>query len=153
MEAPLENIQVTSGTQNALVIALLSFFKAGDKIAIDSYSYPNFISLAKLLNIQLIAVESDEYGMRPDVLELNCKTNGIKGIYLVPSCANPTTIVIPQERRKKIAEVIMKQNLVLIEDDTYAFLASELIPISCYAPTRYIYISGTSKALLSLIHI
>lgn len=37
--------------------------------------------------------------------------------------------------------------LVLIEDDTYAFLASELIPISCYAPTRYIYISGTSKAL------
>lgn len=147
MEAPLENIQVTSGTQNALVIALLSFFKAGDKIAIDSYSYPNFISLAKLLNIQLIAVESDEYGMRPDVLELNCKTNGIKGIYLVPSCANPTTIVIPQERRKEIAEVIMKQNLILIEDDTYAFLASELIPISCYAPNRYIYISGTSKAL------
>ncbi|XBX04674.1 PLP-dependent aminotransferase family protein [Enterocloster clostridioformis] len=147
MEAPLENIQVTSGTQNALVIALLSFFKAGDKIAIDSYSYPNFIGLAKLLHIQLIAVENDECGMVPEALELSCKTNGIKGIYLVPSCGNPTAIAMPQERRDKIAEIIKKQNLILIEDDTYAFLAPEMIPISCYVPNQYIYISGTSKAL------
>ncbi len=57
MEVPLEDVMTTSGTQNALVISLLSFFKAGDKIAIDLFSYPNFISLANLLNIQLIAIQ------------------------------------------------------------------------------------------------
>lgn len=147
MDVPLENILITSGTQNALVISLLSFFKAGDKIAIDSFSYPNFIGLANLLNIQLIAIENDARGMIPECLEMNCKTNNIRGIYLIPSCSNPTAVTMPQERRIAISDTIRKQNLILIEDDTYAFLAPELIPISHYVPERFIYISGASKAL------
>ena len=147
MKVPLENIIITSGAQNALVISLLSLFKAGNKIAIDLFSYPNFIGLANLLNIQLIAIENDEYGMIPECLEMNCKVNGIKGIYLVPSCNNPTAIMMPQSRREKIASIIQKHNLILIEDDPYAFLASELHPISCSVPEQFIYISGTSKAL------
>ncbi|MDE7425925.1 MAG: PLP-dependent aminotransferase family protein [Lachnospiraceae bacterium] len=147
MNVPLDNILITSGTQNALVISLQSFFSAGDKIAIDSYSYPNFIGLANLLNIQLVAIENDECGMIPESLEMNCKINGIKGIYLVPSCNNPTAITMPQCRRDKIAKIILNNQLLLIEDDTYAFLAPNLYPISCSVPEQFIYISGTSKAL------
>lgn len=147
MEVPLENVMTTSGTQNALVISLLSLFKAGDKIAIDLFSYPNFIGLANLLNIQLIAIENDECGMIPECLEMNCKMNVIKGIYLVPSCSNPTAITMPQSRREKIAAIIQEYNLILIEDDPYAFLAPDLYPISCSVPDQFIYISGTSKAL------
>ena len=51
----MEDIILTSGTQNALAIALLSLFRSGDKIATDSYTYSNFITLAKQLNVQQTA--------------------------------------------------------------------------------------------------
>ncbi len=141
------NIIITSGTQNAFVIALLSLFQAGDKIAVDSFSYPNFIKLARQLNIQLIAVDGDEQGMNPQSLEMCCKNNLIKGIYLVPSCNNPTAITMPQLRRDEIAAIVNRHKLILIEDDTYSFLAPDLVPISGSIKDRFIYISGTSKAL------
>lgn len=86
----MEDIILTSGTQNALAIALLSLFRSGDKIATDSYTYSNFITLAKQLNIQLIPIEDDEQGMLPEELEKQSKLHDIKGIYLMPSCTNPT---------------------------------------------------------------
>ncbi len=141
------NIIITSGTQNAFVIALISLFQAGDKIAVDSFSYPNFIKLARQLNIQLIAVDGDEQGMNPQSLEMCCKNNHIKGIYLVPSCNNPTAITMPQLRRDEIATILNRHKLILIEDDTYSFLVPDLVPISCSVEERFVYISGTSKAL------
>ena len=60
MDIPVDNISVISGGQNAFTLALISLFGAGDKIAVDSYTYPNFIELANMLKIQLIPVVGDQ---------------------------------------------------------------------------------------------
>ena len=39
IEAKKENIGITSGSQNALVIALMALFKPGDKIVTDAFTY------------------------------------------------------------------------------------------------------------------
>ena len=101
-----DQIILTSGTQNALAITLLSLFKAGDKIVSDVYTYSNFISLAKQLGIQLIPAAADREGMRPDSLEKQCNLMDIKGVYLMPSYHNPTSITMSAERRKEISLVI-----------------------------------------------
>ena len=117
------NLLLTSGTQSALAIVLTALFDAGDRIAVDGYTYANFIGLAKQLNIRLIPIEGDVDGMLPDALARQRQQINIKGVYLMPSCANPTGIVMPEERRRKIAAVLRKHNMFLIEDDAYGFTA------------------------------
>ena len=143
-----EDIILTSGTQNALVVSLLSLFKAGDKIAADTFTYSNFINLAKQLNIQLIPINSDCQGVLPDELEKQCRLLDIKGIYLMPSCANPTGNTMPLERRKAVGDIISRQNIILLEDDTYGFIADDRIcPMAALIPEHTIYLHGLSKSL------
>lgn len=142
------NTLITAGAQNALAAILSSLFEAGDKIAVDPYTYPNFISLANLLYLHLIPIETDEHGMRPDALESACATQNIKGLYLMPTGTNPTNIAFTSRRRKEIAQLIRKKNLIAIEDDNYAALMEEKCPpITLEAPENCLFISGISKPL------
>ncbi|BAK99839.1 putative GntR family transcriptional regulator [Oscillibacter valericigenes Sjm18-20] len=148
LEISTDNIIFTSGGQNALSIALISLFQPGDKIAVDCYTYPNFIGLANLLRIQLIPIQLDDWGMLPEELERNCRTTNLKGIYLMPSCSNPTNLTMPMERRKQLATVIKRYDLILIEDDTYSFLLPGLyLPFAAQIPDQTVYICGTSKSI------
>lgn len=123
-------------------------FRAGDKIATDTYTYSNFITLAKQLGIQLIPVEADGQGMMPEALEKQRKLHDIKGIYLMPSCTNPTGVTMPAERRKAISQIITNYNMILIEDDTYGFIADDKIPpMAAMIPAHTIYLHGISKSL------
>lgn len=154
MDVSIENIAVTSGGQNSFSLILMALFHPGDKIAVDIYTYPNFIELAKILNIQLVPIEGDELGMKPERLDAVCRTNPMKGIYVSPSCNNPTAVTMDMNRRKEIAEVINKHGLILIEDDVYSFLApSGFFPISHFVPERFVYILSIAKSLSSGIRV
>ncbi|OKP76225.1 GntR family transcriptional regulator [Paenibacillus sp. P3E] len=153
LDVHVDNIAITSGGQNALTLILASLFHPGDKIAVDRYTYPNFIELANILNIQLVPIEGDDWGMLPDRLETACGMNTIRGIYLVPSCNNPTAVMMDTKRRQEIANVIKRNNLLLIEDDIYAFLAPHYLPVSHWVPDNFLYISSIAKSLSSGIRV
>ena len=154
IDADIENIAITSGAQNALAVILISLFHSGDKIAVDVYTYPNFIELANMLDIQLIPIKGDNVGMKPEELDAQCKLNNIQGIYLMPSCSNPTGTLMNMERKQELAEIIKKNNLLLIEDDIYYFLNPEnYISITSFVPEQSIYINSISKSLCSGIRV
>ena len=142
------NVMIVAGAQNALSVILISLFKAGDKIAVDEFTYTNFKGLANLLHIQLISVEADHYGMKPEALLSVCKNNDVCGIYLMPTCSNPTSIFMPQTRREELAYIIRQYDLLLIEDDIYSFLAPENAePFFSMLPERTLHICSLSKSL------
>lgn len=143
-----DDVFITSGTQNALAVILLSLFQPGDKIGTTRLTYTGFKSAASMIGIQLVAIDTDKDGLLPDMLERAYQINGIKGLYIMPECQNPTTCTLPAERRKAIAEIVRKYGLILIEDDTMSFLGNtDLPPVSSFAPENSLYINGTSKAL------
>jgi DNA-binding transcriptional MocR family regulator len=153
IKAEVEQIAITSGGQNAITVALAALFEPGDSIAVDLFTYPNFIELSKLLGVRLVAVPSDSSGMIPEELNTLCHTKNIKGMFLMPSCINPTSIKMPPARRREIAALAEKHELVIIEDDSYAFLAIEdepdYFPIFNLVPERCVYISSVSKPVCS----
>lgn len=154
INANIENIAITSGAQNSSALVLISLFKSGDRIAVDIYTYPNFIDLANTMNIQLVPIEGDIFGMKPEELDMQCKLNKIQGIYLIPSCNNPTAVMMSMERREELAKVIKKYSLILIENDIYSFLAPENFkPVTSFIPDQSIYILSVSKSLCSGIRI
>lgn len=154
IHADQEHIAIVSGAQNALAIALTALFKPGDRMATDLYTYSNFIELAKMLHIQLVPIPGDQFGMLPNELEKQCAQTKIQGIFLMPSCSNPTTIMISDFRKHELASVIRKHQLILIEDDIHAFLTAGTIsdyqqPMFQLLPEQSVYICGTSKSICS----
>ncbi len=148
LDVEAENILITSGTQNALSIILMTLFEKGDRILVDEYTYTGLISLASYMNIILIPVLGNENGMDMEVLHAACKREQPKGIYLMPDYQNPTTISINEKKRIAMAKVINQYNLLLIEDATYSFsVVDKLKPVSAYVPEQSLYIMGTSKAI------
>lgn len=148
LEADEHNTVIAAGAQNALATVLSTMFEAGDRIAVDTYTYPNFISLANMLYLQLVPIETDGEGMCTERLESACALQKIKGIYMMPAGANPTNIACSGSRKKEIAGIIRKWNLIAIEDDNYAALVAEPYrPVALEAPEHCIYVSGLSKPL------
>ncbi|MGT2907827.1 aminotransferase-like domain-containing protein [Streptococcus dentiloxodontae] len=154
INADSENLFLTSGTQNALLLLFLTVFKPGDKIAADMFTYTNFIALAQRFKIELIPVASDEKGIITEDLQKKCRQQKIKGLYLIPTSNNPTGTTITLERRLEIASVIEKNHLLLIEDDAYAFTNYERLPaLSTLIPNQSVYIHSLSKALFAGLRI
>ncbi len=148
IRAKTDNILLPAGAQNALAVVLISLFQAGDKIAVDAFTYTNFKGLANFLHIQLISVEADEFGMSPHSLLQACRNTEIKGIYLMPTCSNPTSIFMPVSRRREIAGIACQFRLLLIEDDIYSFLAPNGVKsFFSILPEQTVHICSISKSL------
>ncbi len=149
-----DHMMLTSGAQNAIAIALFALFEPGDRIAVESFSYSNFIEVAKRFRIQLIPIPCDNMGMLPGELEAACKRRKINGIFLMPSCNNPTAVITTERRKQALSTIIRHNDLILIEDDAYAFISlgdEDLYssPMQCLMPERTVYISTASKPICS----
>lgn len=117
-----------------------------------------FIELARMYRIQLVPIPGDASGMLPQVLDNQCQLLDIRGIFLMPSCTNPTTVMMTDGRKRDIANVIQKHNLLLIEDDIHAFLTAGHLeeykqPMYSLLPDQTIYISSTTKSICSGLRI
>lgn len=148
IEALPENMIISSGTQNALAVILMTLFDKSDRMIVDEFTYTGLKSLAKYLGIILVPVKGDLTGMDLEALEQVCHREKAKGIYLMPDCQNPTSVNLSEEKRQAISQIIRKHDLLLIEDGTCSFTAEKkTIPISTRIPERSFYIHGTSKVL------
>ena len=150
VKTDISHTAIFSGAQNVISAALLSLFRLGDKIATDAFTYANLIGTARMMHIPLVPVPGDQYGMLPDELEKVCRNSKISGIFLMPCCANPTTITLPEDRKKELAKVIRKFDLILIEDDHDGALRNaEGRSLYSYLPEQTVYICGSTKGLCS----
>jgi len=143
-----ERIVICAGATHAINCCLTGIFEPGDRIAVDALTFTGFRNAAALNHIKLEPVAMDSEGMNPDILENMCKKMQIKGIYLMPNMQNPTSTVMSDERKKAIADVILRYGLILIEDDIYNFTnQSSQAALSTLVPDNGIFICGISKAL------
>jgi DNA-binding transcriptional MocR family regulator len=152
--ASAENVAIVSGVQNGLALALTALFVPGSRIAIDRYTYANFIELAALLHIELVPIDYDDEGMLPELLLSECRKKEIHGIFVMTSCNNPIGFQISLNRRHELASIIKKENLWVIEDDIHSFLTTYhqkeiLPPFQALLPEQTIYLAGMTKFLCS----
>ena len=143
-----DNVLVCAGAQHALLTVLASLFNPGDRIAAEQLSYPLLRHLAQRLRLQIVPIRMDKNGIIPSAFETACRTRAIRGVYLMPSCHNPTLSLIPEFRRREIVAICRRYDVCIIEDDVYALsLEQHLPPLSRLAPERSCFIASTSEAL------
>ena len=139
---------VTAGTQHALFLALAATTKPGDTVFAEALTYHGVKAVAAVLHLRLEPVPQDRYGVVPDALERAARGRSGKVLYTIPSLHNPTTLVMPEKRRRELAAVAERHGLTIIEDDVSGFLLDKTPPaLAAFAPDRTIFISGLGKAI------
>lgn len=139
---------VTSGAQNGMMLAFSAILEPGGVVLVDRFTFPGMISLAAMLKLRLVAVDMDADGVIPDALEAACRQHGPSAYYAVPTMHNPTCATIPAERRREIAKIAAREDLLIVEDDIYRFLdPSAPDPLVALVPDHVIFLSSASKQL------
>ncbi len=150
LEADPEHVVVTAGCQHGLAVSIAALSEPGDLILTESVSYAGITAIASQLHRRRVqGVEMDEHGIRPDALEAACRQTQARILVCGATLHNPTTIIMPEERRKQIVEVARRHDLRLIDDDIFGFLVPDgPPPMAALAPERTCHVTSLSKCAI-----
>ena len=118
-------VSLVSGSAHGLDNIAAAFVDEGDVILVGAPTYPGAIRTFTARGAKLISVEQDEYGFSAAGLDAVLTASGaskltIKAAYLIPNYDNPSSTLMPVERRKALIKVAKRHEILLIEDGAYA---------------------------------
>lgn len=126
IKANIDNIMITSGSQQGLEFSARIFIDKGDIIICESPSYLGAINAFKAYQPTFIEIPMDDNGMIVDELEKALKAHPeAKMIYTIPDFQNPSGKTMSVDRRKRVAELSRIYNIPVIEDCPYGELIFE----------------------------
>jgi DNA-binding transcriptional MocR family regulator len=118
-----DNICITNGAQEALLLALRAVATKGDVIAVESPTYHGLLELIDSLGMLAIEVETcPEEGVMLDSLQKTLDAHPVKVCMFSTTLNNPLGVSMPQEIREQLVKIIDERDVVLIEDDVYGDL-------------------------------
>ncbi|NKB56884.1 MAG: aminotransferase class I/II-fold pyridoxal phosphate-dependent enzyme [Alphaproteobacteria bacterium] len=144
-----ERVIVTAGAQHGIVAALAALTRPGDRILTERLTYQGIKPASAMLGLRLEGLPMDAQGLLPDAFERAIGDSGARLIYCMPTVHNPTTITMPEDRKRDIAAVAIRHDVTIIEDDIYGILLGSPgpVPLATYAPDNTIYVTSLSKAV------
>ncbi len=120
----IDNILITSGSQQALDLLGKIFINHGDRILVENPTYLGAIQAWNAYGADFIPVPLDDEGMDTRVLE-EALRKGPKFIYVLPNFQNPTGVTLSLERRRQLIKLADQYGVPIIEDDPYGQLRYE----------------------------
>ncbi|MDF3072449.1 MAG: hypothetical protein K0S54_116 [Alphaproteobacteria bacterium] len=148
IEADASRIAVVANANQGLAATILSNILRGESILTDSLTYPGLKVLAFNYGWRLEPLERDEEGILPDALERGALEGHGRIVYLQSELHNPTAAVMRLDRRRIIAEIARRYDLVLIDDlAALCELTSSIAPLTALAPERTFAIISVGKSV------
>ncbi len=143
-----DRVLVSSGIHSILLALMSHLARPGELICVEDLVYPGIKAIAAQLGLRLHAIPSDNDGPIDAALEDACKSLKPRAFYCNPTLQNPSTRTIPLHRRQALADVALRFNIPIIEDDAYGMLPSKTATsLAQLAPELTWYISGFAKCL------
>lgn len=152
IDAKLENVMVTTGSEQAIDLVGKAFVNPGDTVLVEEPTYLCALDVFRSYGANFVSVPMDDDGMKMDALEEALKAHPETAlVYTVPNFQNPTGRTMPAERRKKFAELAAKYDVPVLEDNPYGDIrfAGEHVPSvkSFDHAGKVFYMSTFSKIL------
>jgi len=116
-----DEIIVTTGGSEAILLGLLACLNAGDEIIMLEPGYANYLSFAHMAGVVVKTVTSrieDGFALPPVKAFEEAITLKTKAILLC-NPSNPTGYVYTPEELQRIKEIVLRHNLFLFSDEVY----------------------------------
>jgi len=118
-----DEILITLGCQEAVMMALLSLCAPGDTVAIESPAYFSFIQQLERLKLNAIEIPTTATeGISIEALEYALEHERINACLLTANFSNPIGSLMPDRNKRRIVELLHRHGVPLIEDDVYGDL-------------------------------
>ncbi len=124
IKAKVENVLITSGSQQALDLIGKLFINRGDRVLVEAPTYLGALQAFNVYGAEYVPVPIDENGLRTDLLEKPLRS-GPKFMYVLPNFQNPAGTTLPAERRHELVLLADKYGIPIVEDDPYGQLRYE----------------------------
>lgn len=119
VEVEPERVILTCGASPALVLALISSFDPGDRVALARPGYVAYRNTLKALHMQPVEIACGaESRFQLTAAHLEALDPAPAGV-IVASPANPTGTIIPKEELAAIAEVCRRRGIRIVSDEIY----------------------------------
>ena len=118
-----DEICITNGGQEALLLALQAVAGPGDVIAVESPSYHGVLELIDSLGMLAIEVETcPEEGVQLEALAKTLDAHPVTACVFSTTLSNPLGVTMPDTARQALVAMIEQRRIALIEDDVYGDL-------------------------------
>lgn len=153
IRAGVDDVVVTTGSQQALDLVAKLFINPGDVILAESPSYVGAMGVFSSYQARVEHVAMDANGMIPSALverieALKAAKAPIKFLYLIPNFHNPAGVTLSAERRLEILDIAQAHDILIVEDNPYGLLWFDQPPppaIRSVDETGVIYLGSFSK--------
>ncbi len=144
-----DRLIITAGLQHAMTICIAALCEPGDIVLAENLTYPGIRALGMVQHLRLQGIAMDDQGLIPESFEAACSAASIRLLYTIPTLQNPTATILPENRRREIADIARRHEVTIIEDDLYGFHLPDAPPrFAALAPDITIYLTSVSKCLM-----
>jgi DNA-binding transcriptional MocR family regulator len=148
-----DEVIITNGCQEALMLSLKAVTQPGDIVAIESPAFYGLLQALEAAGLKALPLATDPLcGVLPEALAQALDTWPVKACVLIANFSNPLGSLMPKANKQRILALLGAKGIPLIEDDTYGDLAfNGQRPPSCLAlaPKQDIFYCGTFSKTLS----
>jgi len=115
--ARMENIVITSGSQQAVDLVGRILLEEGDTVLVENPTFLGALQAFKAYGVKFAGVPLGEEGLDVDLLEELVEKRR--------TFQNPTGVTMSLERRTKVVEIADRLGVPILEDDPYGLLRFE----------------------------
>lgn len=152
VECSEDNVLITTGGLETMNLICQIFIDPGDVILVESPTFVHCIEIFKMFQANCIPMDSDDDGIIIEDVERKIKEFHPKMIYVVPTFQNPSGKTIKEDRRKALAELAEKYDVIILEDDPYRdirYSGEEQRPIKAFDKSGNVVMANSFSKIFS----
>jgi aspartate/methionine/tyrosine aminotransferase len=143
-------VVVTPGAKPIMFFAILALVNSGDEVIYPNPGFPIYESVIDFIGAKPVPIRlKEENSFRLDVEELASRVTAKTRMIIVNSPQNPTGSVLTGEDLSAIAEIALKNDIIVLSDEIYSRIIYGGEHKSIYSiagmPERTILLDGYSK--------
>ena len=148
-----DELIIVSGAQQVMDIAAKTFLNEHDVLVCEAPSFVGALNTFRSYNAELVGVTVQPDGMDTDELARVLDENpNAKLIYTITNFQNPSGVTLSLEKRKKIYELALAHNCLIIEDNPYGdlrYYGEDVPSIKSFDTEGIVIYSGSFSKVVS----
>ncbi len=122
LKVDLDNVMIVSGGMENINLVSHLFLEPGDVVLVEAPTFVQSVQVFKMFEARCLACATDDNGLVIEDVEAKIKQYAPKMIYVIPTFQNPSGRTTSLERRKALAELGSRYDVIVLEDDPYCEL-------------------------------
>jgi DNA-binding transcriptional MocR family regulator len=131
--AEVENVHITSGAHQAISLLLGCLTGPSRPVMLEQPNYPGLFDIADGLGTEVVPLRGDDAGILPESLQQAIRDRRASVLYVQAGPHNPSGRVMAAARVERLAEIVDRADVTVIEDSTLGPLAFDGAPPPLFA--------------------